>query len=58
MTDTMEAIPKREQILELIKTILMDNEIDAKDVILIAEEIKTDALITICVGLAKNENKQ
>ena len=46
-------IPKKEQVLEEIKNILMDNDIDAKDAMIIAEEIKTDALITICVELAK-----
>ena len=50
-----EMIPKRDQILELIREILITNKIDAKDVIMIAEELKTDSLITICLGIAATE---
>ena len=50
-----EMVPKREQIIELIREILIANKIDAKDVIMIAEELKTDSLITICMGMQTKE---
>jgi len=50
-----EMIPKKEQILEVIREILIANKIDAKDVIMIAEELKTDSLITICMGMQTKE---
>jgi len=50
-----EMIPKREQILELIREILVTNEIDAKDVITIAEELKTDSIVSICMSVGKEK---
>ncbi len=47
----MEMIPKKEQILELIRETLITNNIDARDVITIAEELKMDALISIIMGI-------
>ena len=55
MTEINEMVLKREQILELIREILVTNKIDAKDVITIAEELKVDSIVSICLAVSKEE---
>ena len=40
----------KKDILDKIRDILISAEVDARDVITMAEELKTDALITICMN--------
>ena len=48
-------VPKTEQVLEAIRELLVDNNVDAKDVILITEQLKIDAILTLTSALVKGK---